>query len=150
MADQAAVLPTFDTVESVERQTTRASVLLVGTMMGGILVVNSYLAGWLWPDRPFYSAVAAAIGAIVLGAPLLWNSVRSLLRGDMRMDILAALAILAAFAQAAQAQSQDGGSGYQTTGYQLAGVVAFFMIISNLIETRTALVRGPASSPSFA
>ncbi len=40
------------------------------------------------------------------------------------MDILAALAIFAAFAQAQ---------------YQLAGVVAFFMIISNLIETRTAL-----------
>jgi Cd2+/Zn2+-exporting ATPase len=139
MADQAPVLPVFDTVQSVERQTTRASVLLVGTMMGGILVANSYIAGWIWSDRPFYSAASAAIGAILLGAPLIWNSIRSLLRGDMRMDILAALAILAAFAQAAQAQYQGGSSHYQTTGYQLAGVVAFFMIISNLIETRTAL-----------
>ena len=124
MADQAPVLPTFDTVESVERQAVRASVLLVGTMMGGLLIVNSYLAQWLYHGRPFYSSLTAALGAILLGAPLIWSSVRSLLRGDMRMDILAALAILAAFAQAQ---------------YQLAGVVAFFMIISNLIETRTAL-----------
>lgn len=140
MADQAPVLQTFDTVESVERQTVRSSVLLVGTMMGGLLVVNSYVAGWIWPDRPFYSALSASMGAILLGAPLIWSSVRSLLRGDMRMDILAALAILAAFAQAAQAQLHDGSGGqYQNAGYQLAGVVAFFMIISNLIETRTAL-----------
>jgi Cd2+/Zn2+-exporting ATPase len=124
MAEEAPVLPAFDTVESVERQAVRASILLVGTMMGGILIVNSYLAQWLYQDRPFYSSLTAALGAILLGAPLLYSSVRSLLRGDMRMDILAALAILAAFAQAQ---------------YQLAGVVAFFMIISNLIETRTAL-----------
>ena len=66
MADQAPVLPAFDTVDSVKRETTRASVLLVGTMMGGILVVNSYIADWIWPDRPFYSAASAAVGAIVL------------------------------------------------------------------------------------
>jgi len=124
MAEEAQALPAFDTVESVERQAVRASILLVGTMMGGILIVNSYVAQWLYHDRPFYSSLTAALGAILLGAPLLYSSVRSLLRGDMRMDILAALAILAAFAQAE---------------YQLAGVVAFFMIISNLIETRTAL-----------
>ncbi len=125
MADQASVRPAeTGSVQSVQRQALRASVLLVGTMMGGLLIFNSYLAEWLYPNRPFHSDLSAALGAILLGVPLMWSSVVSLLRGDMRMDILAALAILAAFAQ------QE---------YQLAGVVAFFMIISNLIETRTAL-----------
>lgn len=124
MAEQAPSLPTFDTVESVERQAVRAGILLVGTMMGGLLIANSYILDWLYPGEDPQSAMSAALGAILLGVPLLWSSIRSLLRGDMRMDILAALAIFAAFAQA---------------HYQLAGVVAFFMIVSNLIETRTAL-----------
>jgi len=122
MADQALSISAEGA--SVQRQTAKASVMLVGTLMGGLLIVNSYLAGWLFPGRPFYSAISAFVGAILLGGPLVWHSAKELWRGYMHMDELAALAIVAAFAQGQ---------------HQIAGVVAFFMLLSNLIETRTAL-----------
>ena len=124
MAEQAVASAPSAQGGSVRRQTARASVLLVGTMMGGLLVVNSYLAQWLFPGKPFYPSASAFVGAILLGGPLVWNSMRQLWQGQMHMDELAALAIVAAFAQGS---------------HQIAGVVAFFMVLSNLIETRTAL-----------
>jgi len=124
MAEQAAAVEIPSPSGSVKRQTARASVLLVGTLMGGLLVVNSYLAQWLFPGRPFHSAVSAFLGALLLGGPLIWNAARQLWHGRMHMDELAALAILAALALG---------------HHQIAGVVAFFMVLSNLIETRTAL-----------
>ncbi len=120
--------------ESVAAQTGRASALLIATLLGGVLVLTSFVAGWLWQD---YTMVAptggtlnayrdgiALIGALLLGAPLVWHAVRHLYRGEMHMDELVALAIVAAIA---------------IGKYQEAGLVAFFMILSTLIETRTAL-----------
>lgn len=66
----------------------------------------------------------AMIAAILLGGPVVIHAIRSLLSGETHMDELVALAILAAFA-----------SGQ----YFEAGVVAFFMLLSELVETRTAL-----------
>ncbi len=115
----------------IEKQTGRAGILLIATLMGGILVLNSFLAQWLFaqpgdpPDRlnP-YAAIFALAGALLLGAPLVWHALKHLLQGHMHMDELVAMGIAAAIA---------------IGKYQEAGVIAFFMILSNLIETRTAL-----------
>ena len=109
--------------EAVRSQTTRASAMLIATMLGGVLVFNSFLAKWIFGDL-FYRDAMALVGALLLGLPLVWQSIKHLYAGHMHMDELAALAIVAAFA---------------VQEYQTAGVVAFFMIVSNLIETRTAL-----------
>ncbi len=119
---------------SVEAQTGRASALLIATLLGGVLVLISFLAGLIWQGytKPLeeggtlnaYRDGIALIGALLLGAPLVWNAVAHLLRGEMHMDELVALAVVAAI----------------TTGrYQEAGLVAFLMILSTLVETRTAL-----------
>ena len=71
-----------------------------------------------------YSDVIALIGAVLLGAPLVWHALKCLAHGHMHMDELVALAVAAAIALGE---------------YQEAGIIAFFMIVSNLIETRTAL-----------
>jgi Cd2+/Zn2+-exporting ATPase len=108
---------------SIEAQTGRSSLLLIATFMGGILVFNSFLAQWLY-DAPQVSSVFALAAAILLGAPLVAHALKHLFQGHMHMDELVALAVVAAVA---------------VGQYQEAGVIAFFMIISTLIETRTAL-----------
>lgn len=115
---------------SVQVETGRATTKLIITLVGGVLVFSSYVARWLFDqgagteDTYFYSDLLAAIGALLLAVPLWYYALKSLIAGERHMDELVALAILAAFAMGE---------------YQIAGVIAFFLLISNLIETRTAL-----------
>ncbi len=112
-----------DLKDSIENQTGRASLLLIGTMMGGLLVANSFIAEWVF-DSEQYAAAFALMGAIILGTKLIWHSLVHLMHGEAHMDELVSMAILAAIA---------------IGKYQEAGIIAFFMVISTLIETRTAL-----------
>ena len=123
-------------LRDVKAETVRASGLLIGTMMGGMLVVSSFVVDFpvvaktlfqyeLAPGaRSPYSNIIALVGAILLGAPLVWHAFQCLVKGHAHMEELVALAIAAAIALGE---------------YQEAGIIAFFMVLSNLIETRTAL-----------
>lgn len=121
-------------IESVQSQTGKASVLLVATLMGGTLVLSSFVAEYLFRDSPIrdssgtmqnpHSDFIALAGAVLLGLPLVWHALVHLYRGETHMDELVAMAVVAAIA---------------LQQYQMAGIVAFFMIIANLIESRTAL-----------
>jgi len=118
---------------SLQVETGRATTRLIGTLLGGVLVLSSFVAQWIFIDTTalsdegspnFYRDVLAAVGALLLAIPLWLHAFRCLLSGHMHMDELVAVAILAAFA---------------IGEYQTAGVVAFFLLLSNLIESRTAL-----------
>ena len=109
--------------DSIEAQTGRSTLLLIGTLMGGLLVVNAFIAQYVY-DSPQHSDIFALIGAVMLGTPLFVHAIKHLISGHMHMDELVAMAILAAIA---------------IGDYKEAGVIAFFMTISTLIETRTAL-----------
>ncbi len=116
---------------SVKAETWRATLKLFLTMLGFVLVLASFVAEWLFSDSTtgkgsgaFYRDVLAGIGALLLAVPLWWHALKTLITGHLHMDELVALAILAAMA---------------TREYQTAGFVAFFLLISILIETRTAL-----------
>lgn len=127
-------------LKDIEAQTIKASGLLIATLMGGMLVVSSFvidlpsIAALLFQNDPAdvvdgraglpYSDVIALLGAVLLGAPLVWHALKCLAHGHMHMDELVALAVVAAIALGE---------------YREAGIIAFFMIVSNLIETRTAL-----------
>ena len=116
--------------DSLERQTGRTSTLIVGILLGGVLVLSSYIADIpairqaLFADNPFYSDLLALLGAVMLGVPIIIHAARELSHGHMHMDELVGLAVIAAIA---------GGR------YKEAGLVAFFLLLSNLIERRTAL-----------
>ena len=112
----------------LQEQTGRVSLQILATLVGGTLLICSVIAQFLF-DGEFYPAVLGFVSAILLGAPLVWIAIKDLLHGHMHMNELVALAVLAAFA---------------TAQYQEAAAIAFFMIISVLIENRTAL--GAAAS----
>ena len=67
------------TGQSVQAETGRASALLIGTMLGGVLALNSYLAGWIYGD-PVYADLLAFFAAIGLGLPIVWQGGRAVLR----------------------------------------------------------------------
>lgn len=125
------------------------------TLLGGLLVITSYLVqsyediaflgwaewvrriftqlfGWLfgWQVEPreyfyqFHMALAAGVGAVLLAIRIIWHALRNLIAGHMHMDELVALAIVAAVA---------------TNDYRAAGVIGFFLLLSELVETRTAI-----------
>ncbi|MCY2931745.1 MAG: cation-translocating P-type ATPase [Planctomycetota bacterium] len=113
---------------SVEAETGRASLLIVGILLGGVLVMASYAAEALFGGQSgqeeFHSRLLALAGALLLGIPIIIHAAKHLFHGHAHMDGLVALAVIAALA-----------AGEPKT----AGVVAFFLLLANLIETRTAL-----------
>ncbi|MBN1817333.1 MAG: cation-translocating P-type ATPase, partial [Sedimentisphaerales bacterium] len=102
----------------------RVSLAMLGTLAGGVLLLDSKIAPWFYGDNFAPAKLCAMIGAILLGAPVVWHALRCVLHGHMHMDELVALAIVAAFANGQ---------------YVEAGVVGFIMLLSELMETRTAL-----------
>ena len=102
----------------------RVGIALLGTLAGGVLLINSLIAKPIYGADAFNTDILAMIGAVLLSAPIVWHAITSLIRGESHMDELAALAIVAAFA---------------TEEYTSAGLIGFFMLLSQLVETRTAL-----------
>ena len=102
----------------------RVSIALLGTLAGGVLLLNYYLAGFIYEKDSFQAELMAMLGAILLGGPIIWHALKCLIHRHAHMDELVALAILAAFVAGE---------------YVTAGIIAFFMLLSELIETRTAL-----------
>jgi Cd2+/Zn2+-exporting ATPase len=104
----------------------RVSIALLGTLAGGMLLISSRIAGWkfLYGEGSEQAELLAMTAALLLGIPIVLHAAKSIIHGEQHMDELVALAIIAAFA---------------TQDYVAAGVVAFFMLLSELVESRTAL-----------
>ena len=90
---------------------------------GVVFVLNAFIVDWLFEQGGTVASASAFIGAIVLGYPIVVTAVKDLRVGRLSINELVAIAVLAAFS------SGD---------YKTAGVVAFFMLTGELIETRTA------------
>ena len=99
-----------------------APVRLWQTLVGVVFVLNGFIVDWVFHAAAVASA-SALIGAVILGYPIILTALKDLRRGRLSINELVAIAVLAAFA------SGD---------YKTAGVVAFFMLIGEILETRTA------------
>lgn len=98
-------------------------VRLKQTLIGLVFVVNAFLVDWLLASGEAVASASAMIGAALLGYPIVWTSIQDLRRGLLTINELVGVAVLAAFA------SGD---------YKTAGVVAFFMLMGEIIESRSA------------
>lgn len=67
--------------------------------------------------------MSALFGAFILAMPIIMTAIKDLINGKVYMNELVALAILAALASA---------------DFQTAGIIAFFLLLTIIIETRTA------------
>ncbi len=99
-------------------------------LFGGVLIVNSYLLEYYFPGQKFAAMFSAMAGAFILALPIVITAIKDLATGKVYMNELVALAILAALAGGS---SETGGSNFQT-----AGIIAFFLLLTIIIETRTA------------
>jgi Zn2+/Cd2+-exporting ATPase len=113
--------------EAVSPEKTRRGRMLrwqIGAaLVGGTLLICSVIAQFLW-QKELYPALPAALAMLMLGAPLVVSALQDLLRGEAGMNALVALAVIGAAA---------------TGKYQESAAIAFFMIVSGLIEKRTAI-----------
>jgi Zn2+/Cd2+-exporting ATPase len=100
-----------------------APVRLWQTLVGVVFVLNAFIVDWLFEQGHTVASASAFVGAITLGYPIVWTAIKDIRSGVLSINELVAIAVLAAFA------SGD---------YKTAGVVAFFMLMGEIIETRTA------------
>jgi len=92
-------------------------------VLGVVFVLNAFIVDWLFQSGTTLSSASAMIGSIILGYPIIVTAVKDLRRGNLSINELVAIAVLAAFASG---------------NYETAGIVAFFMLTGEIIETRTA------------
>jgi Cd2+/Zn2+-exporting ATPase len=97
---------------------------LIITFVGGVLVLNAYLAKYLlFRDDPIIGGISGLVGALILATPIMLGGLQEMRRGRMHMSVLVAIAVFAAFA---------------LEDYEEAGIVAFLMLGASLIEQQTA------------
>ncbi|MBN9690114.1 MAG: cadmium-translocating P-type ATPase [Verrucomicrobia bacterium] len=99
------------------------NVKLTETIIGLIFVLNSFVVEWVFQRGATVAGLSALIGAIILGYPILKVAFFDLRRGILSINELVALGVLASAA---------------TGDFRTAGIVAFFMLLGEIIETRTA------------
>src|SRR5438477_400399 len=100
-----------------------APVRLWQTLLGVVFVLNAFVVDWFFARGSAVANASAFVGAIILGYPIVLTAFKDLRQGILSINELVAIAVMAAFA------SGD---------YKTAGVVAFFMLMGEIIETRTA------------
>src|SRR3954468_14990472 len=100
-----------------------AQVRLWQTVIGIVFVINAFLVDFWFEQGTVVASASGMVGAILLGAPIVLTAIKDLVRGILSINELVGIAVLAAFA------SGD---------YKTAGLVAFFMLMGEIIETRTA------------
>ena len=112
-----------DSCSSCGHEHEHTPIRLKQTMLGLLFVINAFVVDWLLDQSSMVASASAMVGAILLGYPIVWTSIKDLRGGIVSINELVGIAVLASFA------SGD---------YKTAGVVAFFMLLGEIIETRTA------------
>src|SRR6185436_4406817 len=68
------------------------------TLIGLVFILNAFIVDWLFEQGSTVSSVSAMIGAILLGYPIVWTSIKDLRHGRLTINELVGIAVLAAFA----------------------------------------------------
>ena len=97
---------------------------LLGSFIGAIFIINSYLLKYAFNQGESVAGLSALIGALILGLPVVIRAIKDLISGELHMNELVAIAILACVARG---------------DYTTAGIVAFIVLVGDIIEHRTAI-----------
>jgi Cd2+/Zn2+-exporting ATPase len=100
-------------------------------VLGVVFVLNAFIVDWLFESGSTVASASAFIGAIILIYPIVVTAIKDLRVGRLSINELVAIAVLFAFASGAFGSNMS-------AGYKTAGLIAFLMLMGELIETRTA------------
>ncbi len=125
VTSHADLLPehTPDGAGSGREEHSHARVQFLETVIGLVFILNSFIVERLSVVDSNMGGYSAMLGAFILGFPIVRVALKDLRGGSLNTNILVALAVIALFS-----------SGH----YQEAGIVSFFMLLGQIIETRTA------------
>ncbi len=99
------------------------NVKLWQTLLGAVFIANSFVVDLLFDRAATVRDLSALVGAVILATPILIVAFKDLRLGRLSINELVALGVLASAANG---------------DFRTAGIVAFFMLLGELIETRTA------------
>jgi Cd2+/Zn2+-exporting ATPase len=100
-------------------------------VLGVVFVLNAFIVDWLFQSGGTVASVSAFIGAVILIYPIVVTAIKDLRVGRLSINELVAIAVLFAFASGAFGNNMS-------AGYKTAGLIAFLMLMGELIESRTA------------
>src|SRR6202142_803425 len=92
-------------------------------VLGVVFVLNAFIVDWLFVQGGTVASSSACLGSVILIYPIVVTAIKDLRVGRLSINELVAIAVLAAFASG---------------NYKIAGIVAFFMLTGEIIESRTA------------
>ena len=108
----------------IERSEAKVRWHLFIAFIGAILLMNDFVIRVKFPEVLVLGNLSSMLGAILMAVPILGRAIENLMKGQLRMTELVALAIIASIAR------QD---------YPIAGVIGFFVLVSEAVERRTAM-----------
>ena len=108
---------------SCDEHHSHARVQLVQTFIGLTFIINSFIVERISAVDSNMGGFSAMIGAFILGFPIVRVALKDLRGGSLNTNVLVALAVIVLFS---------------SEHYQEAGIVSFFMLLGQIIETRTA------------
>ena len=100
-------------------------------VIGVVFVLNAFIVDWLFESGGTVASASAFIGAVILIYPIVVTAIKDLRVGRLSINELVAIAVLFAFASGAFGNNMS-------AGYKTAGLIAFLMLMGELIESRTA------------
>ncbi len=100
-------------------------------VIGVVFVLNAFIVDWLFESGGTIASASAFIGAVILIYPIVVTAIKDLRVGRLSINELVAIAVLFAFASGAFGNNMS-------AGYKTAGLIAFLMLMGELIESRTA------------
>jgi Cd2+/Zn2+-exporting ATPase len=111
-------------LEAAENAKIKQAATTVKYIFVGILfVINGFIADWFLGSESSVGDLSAMIGAFILGIRIFRTTIHDLRQGLLTTNELVAIAVLATFSSGE---------------YHAAGLVAFFMLLGEMIESRTA------------
>ncbi len=99
-------------------------------LIGGFFIISSFVLECLAPEQAFSAKCSAVTGSVIMALPVMVTALKNICSGKIYKSELVALAILAAFV---------------VGKFQVAGILAFFLLLSVIIESRTASGSGVQS-----
>src|ERR1017187_4862287 len=100
-------------------------------VLGVVFVLNAFIVDWLFQSGGTVASASAFIGAVILIYPIVVTAIKDLRVGRLSINELVAIAVLFAFASGAFGSNMS-------AGYKTAGLIAFLMLMGELIESSTA------------